>query len=66
MNRTKLESVVKASGYKIEFLVKQLGIERSTYYSKISGRTKFKPAEIEKLKYLLHMSDSEAYEIFYE
>lgn len=66
MNKEKLDSAVRASGYKLQYLSDQLGLSRFGLYSKMIGRTKFKSGEIEKLKYMLRLSDSEAYEIFYE
>ena len=49
MDRLKLEYEMKSRGVNVDDLCEAVGISRSAYYRKMSGKSEFTRAEIEKI-----------------
>lgn len=64
VNETLLNQKVKESGYKYNFISRQLGITEFGLIKKRNGKIPFKVDEINKLTELLHLTASERDDIF--
>lgn len=60
-----LDEKIKASGIKVSFLIKQLGLSPQGFYKKKNGHTKWRGAEMYVVKDVLRLSELEAQKIFY-
>ena len=56
MRELSLVSLIKASGFKMEFLAEELGLTRRTFSNKVHGWSRFTDEEIEALSRLLDMN----------
>lgn len=65
MNRNLLEAKLKEKGINIIEISKLLGIEKTTFYRKISGKSDFYRLEIEKMVKFLNLSIDEMNNIFF-
>ena len=59
-----LEQKIKESGYRMDFIYKQLGITGRSYQNKVSGKTSFRAAEVYVLCDLLKITEDEQKKIF--
>lgn len=50
-----LKQYIEASGYKMEFIAKELGISRAALYQKINNITEFTASEVNKMCDLLRI-----------
>lgn len=64
-NTELLNLKIKESGFKKEFLAKEIGIKRSTLYKKVNNQLDFKDKEIQKLCKLLKLTKTETFQIFF-
>ena len=64
VNEALFDSKVKESGYKYNFISRQLGITEFGLIKKRKGTIPFKVDEINKLSELLHLTASERDDIF--
>lgn len=64
MKVNKLRGKIVEQGMNIEKLSELIGIDRATFYRKLNNAEKITIGEAVKLKEVLEMSDSEAYDIF--
>lgn len=65
-NTIALRQKIDDSGYKIEFLAKELGISRVALSMKINNQSSFKAEEMYKLSDLLDINEIDARSIFFE
>lgn len=64
-NTQLLDEKIEASGLKVSFIIKNLGISDTAFYKKKKGETPFRVAEMKVISYLLHLTDEEVEEIFF-
>ena len=64
-NKSLLESAIKRSGFKKEYLAKELNITPQSLGNKISGRTEFTLSEVNRLVRLLNLGMREREDIFF-
>lgn len=60
-----LESYIKSSGYRVDFIVSQVGISRQAFDKKRKGRYAFRTSEIYVLCDLLNIPNEDKKKIFY-
>lgn len=60
-----LEEKIKDKFYSKERFAEKLGMSRTSLYSKLTGRTQFKPTEITKAMKLLRLSESQISRYFF-
>lgn len=65
MNIKLLKEYIKNNGYTYTFIAKKMCISRESLYKKLKGQTEFKASELNKLSILLHLSEEEASNIFF-
>lgn len=56
MDKLKLEYEMKTRGVSVDELCKAIGISRSAYYRKVSGKSEFTQSEIQKIVDYLGLS----------
>lgn len=59
-----LQGKMRERGYTIESLAKELGRTRTSIFNKIHNKTEFSVSEIQIIKKVLCLSDSDALSIF--
>lgn len=64
MQVNKLKAKLVEKGMNVEKLAELIGTERSSLYRKLNNSEKITIGEAQKMKDVLLLSDSEAYEIF--
>lgn len=64
VNTQLLEKKIDESGYRMDYIYKQLGITGRSYLNKVTGKTSFRAAEIFVLCDLLKISEDEKNLIF--
>jgi predicted transcriptional regulator len=64
MNVNKLKGKMVEKNMNVETLASQINIDRSSLYRKLNNAEKITIGEAMKMKEVLEMSSSEAYEIF--
>jgi len=65
MNNEKLKEVIQESGVKVSVLADKIGISRQSLHLKLNGERNFDQGEIMSLKTILHLSDAQFLEIFF-
>jgi betR domain len=65
MNRNLLEAKLKEKGSNVAEISKIIGVEPSTFYRKLSGKSDFFRKEIEKIVKYLNLSIDEMERIFF-
>lgn len=60
-----LDDKIERSGFKVGYLVEQLGLSRNGFDKKRKGKTPFRASEIYVLCDLLNLSESEKTQIFF-
>lgn len=65
MNNEKLKEVIQESGVKVSVLADKIGISRQSLHMKLNGDRNFDQGEIMSLKTILHLSDAQFLEIFF-
>ncbi len=66
MTNTKmLQEKIQESGYKLRFIAKKIGLTYQGFLKKSRNETEFKAREIQGLKELLNLTDSERDAIFF-
>lgn len=65
MNMKLLREKIDESGYKLAFIAKKLGITYPGLLKKLTGETEFKVSEVQILRELLNLTDSEMEDIFF-
>lgn len=65
MNNEKLKEVIQESGVKVSALADKIGISRQSLHMKLNGERNFDQGEIMSLKTILHLSDAQFLEIFF-
>lgn len=71
MDNRKLKSKITLHGYTVAELTEKLNavgleIAVSTMYLKLQGKSEFDRAEIKAIKEVLHLSDAEVMDIFFD
>ena len=61
-----LREKIDGCGFKLVFVAKQLGISYQAFLKKLNNETEFKTSEVMILKELLHLTDDEVMEIFFD
>lgn len=61
----KLNEIIKDSGIALTNLSSKLDITYAALWNKMSGKTHFTLPEAKKLKNILHLSDEDAFDIFF-
>lgn len=56
MDKLKLEYEMKSRGVSVDALCEKIGISRSAYYRKVSGKSEFTQGEIQKIVDYLGLS----------
>lgn len=56
MDKLKLEYEMKSRGVSVDALCEEIGISRSAYYRKVSGKSEFTQGEIQKIVDYLGLS----------
>lgn len=56
---------IRQSGYKLQYLAEQCGLDRSSLRRKIQNESEFKQTEIAVLRKLLKLSDADCIAIFF-
>lgn len=64
MKVNKLKGKIVERGMNIESLAKLMGVDRATLYRKLNDAEKITIGEAAKIKEVLEISDSDAYDIF--
>lgn len=64
-NTEALKQKIDESGYKMQFVAKQIGVSNQAFYNKIGNKTEFLASEIMKLSKLLQLDDDERNAIFF-
>lgn len=62
----RLVEAIKRSGLKREYIAKELGISPASLTNKTHGYRPFKLSEVQALKRILSLDDSEAIAIFFD
>lgn len=65
MKNEKLIKLISDNGLKLNFIAKKLGLERTSLYKKLHGKSKFNPEEITTLVNILHIPSREVGNIFF-
>lgn len=61
-----LEYKMKVKGLSVEYVCKQLNIDKSTFYRKKKGESDFHRKEIQQLKKILDLKSEELDNIFFD
>jgi len=61
----KLNSTINQSGLKLSAISDKMGVNRTTLYNKVSGKTEFNASEIEAFAKVLHLSEKDRNSIFF-
>jgi predicted transcriptional regulator len=64
-NMSRLQEIIKESGYKKRHIAKELGISHQSFYNRLSGKSEFKSSEISKLCEVISISKKVRDEIFF-
>lgn len=65
MDKTnKLKSLIKDSGYKLNFIAQKLGVKRETLWAKLKGNYKFNLDEVKILVELLKIPSDKILDFF--
>lgn len=56
---------IKTSGFKVEFIAKEMNLSRTGLYNKINGKNEFYASEIQRLSKLLNLDIEERENIFF-
>lgn len=64
-NSLLLNYKIKKSGFKVEFIAKEMNLSRAGLYNKINGKSEFYASEIQKLSKLLKLDTDEREDIFF-
>ena len=64
MDGTRLETMIKESGYKKQYIAERLGITSTGLNYKLQGKTDFKLREAIMIKMLLNMPDKVFFDVF--
>ena len=64
-NRELLETKVKESGYRIDFICGRLGITNQAWLNKLKNLSEFKQSEIVKITEILNLSQDDINRIFF-
>ncbi len=64
-NTNLLRKKIDESGYKLRFIASKLGITYQGFLKKITNETEFKASEMQILRELLNLTDSEFKQIFF-
>ncbi len=64
-NTNLLKKKIDESGYKLRFIASKLGITYQGFLKKINNETEFKASEMQILRELLNLMDSEFEQIFF-
>lgn len=65
MNLRKLKAAMIVANVSVDETAKALHIDPATVYRKLSGKTEFVVSEVIALRKLLHLTDSEVQDIFF-
>lgn len=66
MNQIALKQAIKASGYRMDFIAKTLGLSYQGFYNKVNSETEFRISEIKALCSLLKLDTEKMYSIFFD
>lgn len=61
----KLKGVFDTSGYRYDFIAKNVGMSFNLFSKKISGLSHFKVPDVYKLKKFLRLTDEQVMDIFF-
>ena len=64
-NSNMLKSLIKDSGVSLTYIAGKLGITRYAIYKKLDNKSEFKASEIVALKKVLHLTNEQVDEIFF-
>ncbi len=64
-NTNLLRKKIDESGYKLRFIASKLGITYQGFLKKINNETEFKASEMQILRELLNLTDTEFEQIFF-
>lgn len=64
-NTVELKDAINVSGYKMDYLAKELGITRQAFSMKVNNQTSFKAEEMFRLAELLELGDIRKKAIFF-
>lgn len=65
VNLEKLNNAIDQSGMKLSAISDKMGVNRTTLYNKVSGKTEFNASEIDAFSKALHLSDKDRNSIFF-
>ena len=65
VNKKKINQAIKISGYKKEYLAREMGISKQAFSNKINGNTEFKASELFYLVGKLHIRTEDIEEVFF-
>ena len=60
-----LKEFIARSGYKTAYIAQFMGISKGSYFNKINGHTDFTVMEVNKLKALLSLTETDIIAIFF-
>lgn len=63
-NTELLKDIITTSGYKLEYIAKEIGLTRFGLYSKLRDGSEFKPSQVTKLCEMLKIDEEKRKEIF--
>lgn len=63
--REKIKNAIDERGLKMNYVQKKLGVSKQTLYRKISGNTQWYIRELKVFKEILHLSNDEFVDIFF-
>lgn len=66
MNINALKAKMVLEDVSAEKLAQEIGVSKSAFYRKLSGKTEFTREEIQKIINALHISNNDAFTIFFE
>lgn len=61
MNGARVLAIIKERGVKVTKINEVLGINKTTFYNKVNGKSEFKASEINKIAAFLNIPVSEFY-----
>lgn len=64
-NTEMLKDVIKASGYRIDYIAEQCGLSYQGFYNKLVNKTEFTASEIATLRSLLNLDNDKSVAIFF-
>lgn len=65
MNELELRAEIIRAGLSIPEISKEVGLNKKTFYEKLTGKTEFKASEIRKIANILNLSDEQMISIFF-